>query len=90
MSHNFGSWSIRFIMVAEEKMSRKEANMVGVILVCAMIGIAMATIVQILNTHDILIPMLIYGSALTLEHLMFIVFFMWLLIGVILGVTVVE
>lgn len=65
----------------------KEINMIGVILVCSVIGIVFAMIIQRLNTDGILIPMLLVGSTITIGQLMFIVFFIWLIIGVMLGVT---
>ena len=66
---------------------RREINTVGVILVCAVIGIVFAMIVQNLNTQGILIPMLLDSINLTIGHLMFLVFFIWLIIGIMLGVT---
>jgi len=66
---------------------RREINTVGVILVCAVMGIVFAMIVQNLNTQGILIPMLLDSVNLTIGHLMFLVFFIWLIIGIMLGVT---
>jgi len=66
---------------------RREINTVGVILVCAAMGIVFAMIVQNLNTQGILIPMLLDSVNLTIGHLMFLVFFIWLIIGIMLGVT---
>ena len=64
---------------------RREINTVGVILVCAVMGIVFAMIVQNLNTQGILIPMLLDSVNLTIGHLMFLTFFIWLIIGVVLG-----
>jgi len=66
---------------------RKELNTVGVILVCAIIGIVFSIVVYTLNSQGIIIPALLDDVNITIENVMFIIFFIWLIIGVILGAT---
>jgi len=65
---------------------QREFESMLIVLVCVVLGIVMAMMIKTLNDEGIIVNLLVTGT-ITLEHLMFIVFFMWLLVGILLAVT---
>jgi hypothetical protein len=66
---------------------RKEFNMMLIVVVCAILGIVCAVIVYQLYTNGILIDEIIEeSSTISIDDLMFIVFFAWLFVGIVIGV----
>lgn len=64
---------------------RKEFNMMLTVVVCAILGIICVALVNVLYTQGIIIDEMI-GGTLSIADLGFIIFFLWLLIGIIIGV----
>jgi len=64
---------------------RKEFEMMLVILVCAILGVITAMIANLLYTNGIIIDELISGT-ITISDFMFIIFFIWIIVGIIIGV----
>lgn len=64
---------------------RKEFDMMLIVVVCAVLGVICAVIVNTLYTQGILIDAMI-GSSISITDLQFLVFFLWLVAGIIVGV----
>jgi hypothetical protein len=77
------SWTVSAKRVGEQKM-KKEFNLMMIIIVCAIMGLTTAVIVYTLYTNGTIIDEMI-TSSVTIDDLMFIIFFAWLIIGVIVG-----
>lgn len=64
---------------------RKEVDMMLIIVVCAILGVVTAVIVNLLYTNGIIFDELITDS-ITIDDAMFIVFLIWVIVGIIIGV----
>ena len=64
---------------------RKEFNMMLIVVVCAILGIVCAAILNILYTQGILADFLA-NTSITIIDLEFLIFFFWLIGGIVLGV----
>ena len=60
--------------------------MLLIILTCAIIGIVMAMITQTMYNEGILVDKLI-TSTITITDLMFAIVFLWIIVGILLGVS---
>ena len=65
----------------------KSGKTSAIILLCGLIGVAFAILLQMLNTAEILVDEFITAS-LTLREVQFIVIFVWFLIGI--GVSAMD
>ena len=63
---------------------RREFTITLTVLVCAILGIVNAMIIKQLYMRGIIIDEMITGT-ITISDLMFFVFFIWVLIGILLG-----
>lgn len=66
---------------------KKSFNMMLIIIVCAIIGVALAQIISLMYSDGILIDEILSNSTISLSDLQFIVVLLWLMIGIILGAT---
>lgn len=64
---------------------RKELQILLIIVTCAVLGLITANIIYILYTQNIVVNELLTGS-ITINSLMFLVFFVWLIVGIVIGV----
>jgi len=64
---------------------KKEFNMMLIVVVCAMLGIISAVIVNLLYTNGIIIDELITNT-ISINDVMFSIFFAWIVMGIIIGV----
>jgi H+/Cl- antiporter ClcA len=64
---------------------RKEYEMMSIIIVCAILGVIMAGITNILYTNGTFIDEVITNTV-TIEDIMFLEIFLFILVGVIIGV----
>ena len=65
---------------------KKEFNMLIIIMVCAVLGIVSAGLIGVMYTQGTLAAFLANTPSVTLADLQFMVFFVWLLGGIALGV----
>lgn len=64
---------------------RKEFELMLIIVICAILGIVTAIVVNLLYTNGIVIDELIVNT-ISIEDVMFLVFFAWIVVGIIIGV----
>ena len=64
---------------------RKEFNMMLIVIVCAILGIITAGIINTLYIQGIITTAII-SSTFTMQQLQFIIFFAWLITGIVIGV----
>ena len=64
---------------------KKEFNMLIIIMVCAVLGIVSAGLIGVMYTQGPLVAFLANTPSVTLADLQFMVFFVWLIIGIIAG-----
>lgn len=64
---------------------RKQFELMLIILVCGILGVITSVIANQLYTQGIIIDELISGT-ITINDLTFIIFFAWIVIGIIIGV----
>lgn len=64
---------------------KKEFSMMLIIVVCAVLGIICAAIANILYEQGVIINSLI-NSSITIADFQFAIFFVWLIVGIIIGV----
>jgi len=65
---------------------RRDARLALTIIVCALLGVTSAMIVKTMHDQGVIIDEFVTGS-ITLQDLQFMVFFLWLVVGIIVGVT---
>lgn len=65
---------------------KREFQMMLIVVVCAIMGVVSAMIVNTMYVRGQVIDELIAETTITIGDLQFIVFFMWLLTGIIIGV----
>ena len=63
---------------------RKEFNMMLIVVVCAILGVICAAIINQLYIQGIISPAVL--GTLSINGLEFMVFFVWLIVGIIAGV----
>ena len=64
---------------------RKEFQTMLIVIVCAILGVVSAMIVNTMYVRGQIIDEFITGT-ITIDDLMFVVFFAWLVVGIIIGV----
>ena len=65
---------------------KREFQMMLIVVVCAIMGVVSAMIVNTMYTRGQIIDELLAETTITISDLMFVVFFMWVLMGIIIGV----
>ena len=63
---------------------RKEFDMMLIVVVSAILGVVCAAIVNVLYTQSVITDTMLSG--ITIGNLGFIIFFLWLMVGIIMGV----
>lgn len=63
---------------------RKEFDMMLIVVVCAILGVICAVIVDLLYTQGVITDTMLSG--VTIENLSFIIFFFWMVTGIVIGV----
>lgn len=84
MAVSFCTWTLYIETFGDQEM-RKEVDMMLIIVVCAILGVVTAVIVNLLYTNGIIFDELITDS-ITIDDAMFIVFLIWVIVGIIIGV----
>ena len=64
---------------------KKEFNMLIIIMVCAVLGIVSSGLIGVMYTQGPLAAFLANTPSVTLADLQFMVFFVWLIMGIIAG-----
>jgi hypothetical protein len=64
---------------------RKEFNMMLIVVVCAILGIVCAGLINTLYEQGIITTAMI-GETFTMQQFQFLIFFAWLVIGIVIGV----
>jgi len=64
---------------------KKEVNVLLIIVVCAILGIITAVVVNLLYTNGVVIDELI-ANTISIDDVMFVVFLLWIVVGIVIGV----